>query len=67
MKSNLLQKPSYNQSREVVDGHGENIGDSPLPYRGHGIPPNPVNPAVDAQAGKDSSALLERNYRSGRS
>jgi hypothetical protein len=65
MRSKLLQKLTHgvNQSREVVDGHRENIGDSPSPWRGRGILPNPVNPAVDAQAGKDSSALLKRNYR----
>jgi hypothetical protein len=69
MKSKLLQKQTYgvNQSREVVDGHRENIGDSPLPYRGPGIPPIPVSPAVDVEARKDFPDLLKHNYRPARS
>jgi hypothetical protein len=69
MKSKLLQKKSYavNQSREVVDFQQENIEGSPLPWRGRESPPNPVNPAVDAEARKDFPALLKRNYRPARS
>jgi hypothetical protein len=69
MKSKLLQKKSYgvNQSREVVDGQQENIEDSSLPWRGHETPPSPVDPAVDAQAGKDFPGLLKRNCRPARS
>jgi hypothetical protein len=64
MKSKLLQKISngVNQSREVVDRQKENIGGLPLPWRGHGSPPNPVNRAVDAQARKDFPALLTRKW-----
>jgi hypothetical protein len=65
MKAKLLQKISYgvNQSREVVAGQQENIVGSSLPWRGHKTPPNPVNPAVDAQVRKDFPGLLKRNYR----
>jgi hypothetical protein len=63
MKSKLLQKISYgvDQSREVVDGQPEN-GLS-RPTRGHETPPNPTNPAVDAQARKDFPGLLKHGYR----
>jgi hypothetical protein len=69
MKSKLLQKISYgvNQSREVVDGQPENIEDSSVPWRGHGIPPNPVNPAVDVEARRDFSGLLKQGCRPARS
>jgi hypothetical protein len=69
MKSKLLQKVIYdvNQSREVVDGHRENIEGSSVPWRERETPPNRVNPAFDAEAGKEFPALLKRNYRSGRS
>jgi hypothetical protein len=63
MRSKLLQKLGYNQSREVVDGHQENIESSSLPSTGHRTPPNRVNPAFDAEAGKDFPGLLKRNYR----
>jgi hypothetical protein len=63
MKSKLLQKIRYgvNQSREVVDGQEENI-DSSSPWSGQS-PPNPVNPAFDADARKGFPSLLKRNYR----
>jgi hypothetical protein len=65
MKSKLLQPIS--QSHEGVNRKRENTEGSSMPYRGHGIPPNPVNPAVDAEAGKDFPALLKHNYRPARS
>jgi hypothetical protein len=63
MKSKLLLKKSYgvNQSREEVDGQREN--DSSRRTKRHGTPPNPVNPAVDAEARKGFPSLLTRNYR----
>jgi hypothetical protein len=62
VKSKLLQKKSYaNQLCEVVDGQHGN--DSFTPTKGRGIPPNPVNPAVDAEARKGFPSLLTRNYR----
>jgi hypothetical protein len=69
MKSKLLQKKSYclNNSREGLDGQQENIEGSSSPWRGHGIPPDPVNPAVDAEARGGFPALLKRNYRPARS
>jgi hypothetical protein len=65
MKSKLLQKISYgvDQSNEVVDGQQENIEYSSVPWRERENPPNPVNPAFDAQARRDFPALLKRNYR----
>jgi hypothetical protein len=55
MRSKLLQKMSYgvSQSPEVVNRKQENTEDSSVPWKGHQIPPNPVNPAVDAPARKD--------------
>jgi hypothetical protein len=63
MKSKLLQQLRNNQSRGVIDGQRENIEDSSTLTKGHKTLPNPVNPAVDAQARKDLPALLTRNYR----
>jgi hypothetical protein len=64
MRSKLLQKI---QSREVVNGQRENTEGSSMPYRGHGIPPNPVNPAFDADARKDFPSLLKHGCRPARS
>jgi hypothetical protein len=55
------------QSHDAVDGQQENIEDSSTPRKGHQTPPDPVNPAVDAQARKDFPALLKRSYRPARS
>jgi hypothetical protein len=65
MKSKLLQKITYdgNKSRGVVDGQQEKIESSSLPPTGHRTPPNRVNTAFDAEAGKDFPGLLKRNYR----
>jgi hypothetical protein len=65
MRSKLLQKKIYaiNQSREEVDGQQEN--DSSRRTKGPNTLPNPANPAV-AQAGKDTPALLKRDYRTAR-
>lgn len=67
MKSKLLQKKSYglNKSRAGLDGQHGN--DSSTPGRGHETSPNPVNPAVDAQARKDFPSLLKQGCRSARS
>jgi hypothetical protein len=53
MKSKLLQKISYSQthqSDEVLDDQQENTEDPSKSWKGHVTPPNPVNPAADAQA-----------------
>jgi hypothetical protein len=65
MKSKLLQK--INQPRDVVDGQQKNIEDSSAPWRGREAPPNPINPAVDAQAREDFPGLLKRGCRPARS
>jgi hypothetical protein len=64
MKSKLLQKIVH-QSHEMVDGQQEN--DSSRPTNGHETLRNPVNPAAEAQAGKDFPGLPKRNYRPARS
>jgi hypothetical protein len=64
MKSKLLKKISYGESREMVNGQQENTEDSPLQWRGRGTPPKP---AVDAEARRDFPAPVKRSYRPARS
>jgi hypothetical protein len=47
----------------VVDSQQENIKGSSVPWREQETPPNPVNPAFDAEARKDFPGLLKRNCR----
>jgi hypothetical protein len=63
MRSKLLQgvNRDINESRDVVDRQQEN--DSSWRTKGHEAPPNPDNPAFDAEALKDFPGLLKRNYR----
>jgi hypothetical protein len=65
MISKLLQKLTYgvNQSREVVDGQEKNIEHSSETWTGREPRPNRVNPAFDAEVGKDFPGLLKHNYR----
>jgi hypothetical protein len=65
MRSKLLQPIS--QSHEGVNRKRENTEGASMPWKGHGIPPNPVNPAVDAEARQDFPNLLKHCCRPARS
>jgi hypothetical protein len=69
MKSKLLQKISHgpNRPREVVNSPQQSTEDSSVPWPGRETPPNPVNPAVDAQAGNGFPSLLKHGCRPARS
>ena len=64
MKSKLLQKISYGESREVVNGQQINTEDSPFAVERAW---NPPKPAVDAEARRDFPAPVKRSYRPARS